>query len=232
MAKINVIFEDDEILVCNKEAGIPTQSAKVSETDMVSLAKGYLFEKNFQKGEPYLGLVHRLDQPVEGILLLAKTPGAARNLSQQIQEGQMKKKYLAITCGHVSQKSGKLENYLLKDGKSNISQVVNGPQKDAKIAQLEYKILEEQGEKNLVEIDLITGRHHQIRVQMAHLGMPLWGDTKYNPQFSERRGWFQIALCSFSLECCHPKTKQKIAYDIYPSGDVFQSFEFIKNRNK
>lgn len=230
MAKINVIFEDEEILVCRKEAGIPTQSAKVSEKDMVSLAKGYLFEKNIHKGEPYLGLVHRLDQPVEGILLFAKTPGSARDLSRQIQEGQMKKTYLAITCGHVSQKSGKLENYLIKDGKTNTSKIVSGPEKDAKLAQLDYRILEEQGEKNLVEINLITGRHHQIRVQMAHKGMPLWGDTKYNKQFSERRGWFQIALCAYQLEFRHPKTKQKMLYEIIPTGDVFQSFHYIQNK--
>lgn len=229
MAKINIIFEDDEILVCKKESGIPTQSAKVSEKDMVSMAKAYLFEKNIQKGEPYLGVIHRLDQPVVGILLFAKTPEAARNLSQQIQLGQMNKKYLAVTCGHIAQKKGRLENYLVKDGKTNTSIIVTELRKDAKLAQLDYNILEQKDEKNLVEIDLITGRHHQIRVQMEYIGMPLWGDTKYNQQFSQRKGWFQIALCAYRLEFSHPKTKEKKVYQIVPKEEIFQKFDFIKN---
>lgn len=230
MDKINVIYEDDQILVCKKEAGIPTQSAKVSEKDMVSMAKGHLFEKNIQKGEPYLGLIHRLDQPVEGILLFAKTPVAARNLSQQIQSAQMKKKYFAVTCGRMAQKKAKLENYLVKDGKTNTSKIVNELSKEAKLAKLEYCILEEKDEKNLVDIQLITGRHHQIRVQMAHVGMALWGDTKYNPKFSKRKGWFQIALCAYGLEFRHPETSQRMDYNIVPTGDVFQTFDFMKNK--
>ncbi|RDU24472.1 RluA family pseudouridine synthase [Anaerosacchariphilus polymeriproducens] len=230
MAKLNVIFEDDAILVCKKEAGIPTQSAKVSEKDMVSIAKGYLFEKNFQKGEPYLGLIHRLDQPVEGILLLAKTPESAKLLSRQIQEGKMQKKYLAVTCGHISQKKDVLTNYLIKENRSNLSKVVGETVKDAKLAKLEYIILEEKGEQNLVEINLFTGRHHQIRVQLAHIGMPLWGDTKYNPLFKERSGWFQIALCAYQLEFEHPITNKKMIFNIMPTSDSFKKFDFIKKK--
>lgn len=230
MAKLNVIFEDDMIIVCKKEAGVPTQSAKVSEKDMVSIVKGYLFEKNFHRGEPYLGLIHRLDQPVEGILLLAKTPESAKGLSRQIQEGKMQKKYLAVTCGHISQKKNILRNYLRKENRSNLSKVVDEKVKDAKLSELEYIILEEEGEKNLVEINLFTGRHHQIRVQLAHLGMPIWGDTKYNPLFKEHNAWSQIALCAYHLEFEHPRTKKKLSFEIMPTADVFKKFNFIKKQ--
>lgn len=235
-----IIFEDHHILVVYKPSGMAVETAKVMEMDLISYLKKYLYEKQIsesseKKGQagklPYLAMVHRLDQPVEGLLVFAKTPFAAKELSRQVQDNRMKKRYLAAVS--IDRKvNGKpisnevtrqlLEDYLLKDGKTNASKVAAKETKGARKAVLFYKLaaVREQDGIAVAEIELITGRHHQIRVQMAHAGMPLLGDLKYGDEASleksKRLQVKQVALCAYQLEFLHPKTGKPLLFQIEP----------------
>ena len=215
---INTLYEDEELLVIKKDAGTPVQAGKMRIMDLEGIIKRELYMRNPKGGEPYLGIVHRLDQPVEGVMVFAKTPEAAAALSKQVTDGTMKKHYLALVCGKPSQKEGTLVDYLLKDGRTNTSKVVPKGTKDAKRSELNYKVLKEDEETSLLEIELLTGRHHQIRVQMANAGWPLYGDTKYNPAFAETTGYVQTALCAYRLSFVHPKTGKRMEFTIEPDN--------------
>ena len=219
---LNILFEDDHVLVVKKDAGIPVQAGKMRIMDLQGLIKNELYRRNRKGGEPYLGLIHRLDQPVEGVMVFAKTPFAAGALSEQVTDGRMKKHYLALLCGKPSEDSGKLVDYLIKDGRTNTSSVVRAGEKDAKRSELNYKVLKRNDETTLVEVELITGRHHQIRVQMANAGWPLYGDTKYNPQFQETSQYVQTALCAYKLSFVHPKTKKVMEFMIEPDNSMLK----------
>ena len=222
---LNIIFEDEHILVVKKDAGIPVQAGKLRIMDLQGLIKNELYKRNRKGGEPYLGLIHRLDQPVEGVMVFAKTPLAAGSLSEQVTDGRMKKHYLALLCGKPSEDSGKLVDYLLKDGRTNTSSVVSGDTKDAKRSELNYKVLRRDEERTLVEVELLTGRHHQIRVQMANAGWPLYGDTKYNPAFQDTKEQVQTALCAYRLSFVHPKTKKVMEFRIEPDNSMLKQVE-------
>lgn len=219
-----IIYEDKDILVCHKPAGIAVQNARVGSMDLESLLKNYIVQKVPGK-MPYLGIIHRLDQPVEGVLVFAMNAKAAAELNRQMTSGKIKKIYLAVTEGDVKVEKATLEDWLKKDNRTNSSAVVAAGTSGAKRAVLSYELLETrevQGEKrNLLEIRLDTGRHHQIRVQMAHEGMPLVGDRKYNPQQS---GQEPLALCSAKLGFQHPVTKKKMEFQVTPAGSAFKVF--------
>ena len=217
---LNIIFEDEQVLVVKKDAGIPVQAGKMRIMDLQGLIKNELYKRNRSGGEPYLGLVHRLDQPVEGVMVFAKTPVAAAELSKQVTDGRMKKHYLACVCGKPTESTGILVDYLLKDGRTNTSSVVAKGVKDAKRSELNYKVLKTGETTTLVEVELLTGRHHQIRVQMANAGWPLYGDTKYNPQFQNVTEHVQTALCAYKLSFVHPKTKKTMEFCIQPDNSV------------
>lgn len=219
---LNILYEDEELLVVRKEAGIPVQAGKLRIMDLQGLLKRELYRQKPQGGEPYLGVVHRLDQPVEGVMVFAKMPFSAADLSRQVTDGRMKKHYLALVCGKLPQKEGTLVDYLIKDGRTNTSFVVKEGQKDAKRAELNYRVLKELEEMTLIEIELLTGRHHQIRVQMAHAGCPLYGDKKYHPQLQESQEYGFPALCAYRLSFVHPKTKQVMEFCIRPEHAQLQ----------
>lgn len=219
---LNILFEDDHVLVVKKDAGIPVQAGKLRMMDLQGLIKNELYRRNRKGGEPYLGLIHRLDQPVEGVMVFAKTPFAAGALSEQVTDGRMKKHYLALLCGKPSEDSGKLVDYLVKDGRTNTSSVVKEQNKDAKRAELNYQVLKRYEDTTLVEVELITGRHHQIRVQMANAGWPLYGDTKYNPKFQDVMEHVQTALCAYKLSFVHPKTKKVMEFCIEPDNSMLK----------
>ena len=221
-----ILYEDKDILVCHKPAGIAVQNARVGSMDMESLLKNYIAQKVPGK-IPYLGIIHRLDQPVEGVLVFALNPKAAADLNRQMTTGKIKKVYLAITEGHAQVKSAKLVNWLKKDNRTNSSTVVAEGTVGAKKAILSYEVLktwkseekgQDDGERNLVRIYLDTGRHHQIRVQMAYAGMPLVGDRKYNPC---QNGQEPLALCSAKLGFWHPVTKKQMEFQVKPVGSAF-----------
>ena len=178
---IKVIYEDNHIIVVEKSPNIPSQSDKTGDIDMLTLVKNYIKEKYNKPGNVYLGLVHRLDRPVGGIMIFAKTSKAASRLSEQVRNKTFKKKYLAVVDGKVEKQQGTLEDYLYKDERNNISKVVKKEKKNSKLAKLDYEVLVYDEVKNLslLKINLHTGRHHQIRVQLSHFGHSIFGDQKY-----------------------------------------------------
>ena len=212
--KLNVIYEDNHIIVVIKPVGVPTQADKTGDIDMLTIIKEYLKEKYNKPGNIYLGLVHRLDRMVGGVMVFAKTSKAASRLSEYIRNKDMKKKYFAIVNGklNISNKYIRIENYLLKNERLNISKVVEKTHfKNSKLAILEYKVLKnfEYNRKkySVVDVNLHTGRHHQIRVQFANIGHPLYGDQKYGQNINKVGQ--NIALFSYYLEFPHP-TKDEI----------------------
>lgn len=219
---LKILFEDEHIMVVKKDAGIPVQAGKLRMMDLQGLIKNELYKRNRKGGEPYLGLIHRLDQPVEGVMVFAKTPFAAGSLSEQVTDGRMKKHYLALLCGKPETDEGTLVDYLVKDGRTNTSSVAKAGEKDAKRSELNYKVLRRSEETTLVEVELITGRHHQIRVQMANAGWPLYGDTKYNPAFQETKEHVQTALCAYQLSFVHPKSKKVMEFSIEPDNSMLK----------
>lgn len=210
----DILYEDKQILVCRKHAGMAVQSARIGQMDMESALKNYL------KGG-FVGIVQRLDQPVEGILVFGKSSKATANLNRQQQDGRMKKKYLAVFTGKV--KAGnKLEDVLIKDSKTNTSRVVPEGTPQGKRSVLYYKVLKVTETAGLAEVTLQTGRHHQIRVQMSHHGMPLWADGKYNNHLSEEEKGQTIGLCAYRLEFEHPETGKQMKFQIEPEGEIFK----------
>ena len=209
-----IIYEDKDILVCHKPAGIAVQNARVGSMDLESLLKNYVAQKVPGK-MPYLGIIHRLDQPVEGVLVFALNSRAAAELNRQMTSGKIKKIYLAVTEGEVKVQKATLEDWLKKDNRTNSSTVVAAGTAGAKKAVLSYELLETrevQGQRrNLLEICLDTGRHHQIRVQFAHAGHPLIGDRKYGTAACTSR---QLMLCACRLEFTHPATGEKMVFHL------------------
>lgn len=229
---LNILFEDSDIIVCEKPHGTATQSRRIGSPDMVNLIKRYIYETSPGKGEPYLAVIHRLDRPVRGILVFAKTPAAARDLNRQLQNGDFGKYYLALTDGIPADASGTLENYLYKNPQTNTASVCDAKKKGAKKALLSYEIHNEWKNffqdissnstsvnnrlttQTLLKIHLDTGRFHQIRCQLAAIGCPIVGDTKYNPDCREEKGWQTLCLCAYKLEFMHPVTHKKMKFSL------------------
>ncbi|CUX34844.1 RluA family pseudouridine synthase [Clostridium sp. C105KSO13] len=202
----DILFEDRDIIVCHKPAGVPTQSKHVGTPDMISILINYIHKSSLEKGRPYLAVIHRLDQPVEGLLVFARTPAAARELNKQLTEYGFGKHYRALLQGVPVSLEGDLEDYLIKDGRTNVSHVCSDDIPGAKKARLHYKIIETRPPYALADIVLETGRHHQIRVQMAHLGTPIAGDKKYGSTQSlphSCTGGAPLVFRSLQLFACH-----------------------------
>ena len=231
LKNLKIIYEDKDIILCHKPAGTATQTKRLGQQDMESLLKNY----RVKKGEaPYVGIVHRLDQPVEGLMVFAKNQKAAAGLSKQVQQRMIGKHYYAVAARTLDiEMEAVLEDYLLTDKKANVTKVVDAEDlkkqgkeipKEAKLAKLEYKVLEAKENKLLFDIKLHTGRQHQIRVQMANMGCPLLGDSKYGSMKSEDTNQKPtgLALCSYRLEFVHPVRGMKMDYKIIPEGEIFK----------
>ena len=212
---INVIYEDNHLLVVEKPINIPTQEDNTKDKDLLTILKEYIKEKYNKPGNVYLGLVHRLDRPVGGIMVFARTSKAASRLSEQVRNKTFKKTYNAVVIGNI-ENTGKLKDYLLKDEKRNIVKV----DEKGKEAILNFKKLNFKDNMSLVEINLETGRSHQIRVQMSHHGYPLFGDQKYNK--SAKVGE-QIALFAKKIEFVHPTTNELLTFEL----DLPNRYPFI-----
>ena len=227
MNREDIIQADGEFLVVYKPAGIAVQTARVGQMDVEHWLMGELAENG---RIPYLAVVHRLDQPVEGLLVFARNRHAAAGLSEQMRNREMKKEYLAVVWGKPDRKQGRLSDFLKKDGKTNCSRVVPENCPGGKRAELEYECLQtaEDG-RTLIRIRLLTGRHHQIRVQLAHAGIPIAGDRKYG---GERAGTGPLGLCACALSFRHPRTGLRRQYRCVPRGEQFQAFDcagFLKD---
>lgn len=215
---LEVLYEDNHIIVVVKPINVLSQSDNTKDVDMLSLVKKYIKEKYNKPGNVYVGLVHRLDRPTGGVMVFAKTSKAASRLSMQIKEGNVKKTYLAV-IPNFNLKNGTFTDYLEKDNNNNsiISNKENG-----KYAELNYEIVEKIENLSLVKINLITGRHHQIRVQFSSRGYPLYGDQRYGKMDKK-----QLALFAYKLEFIHPVTKEKMTFEKKPNYGVFLKFKEI-----
>ncbi len=225
MQDLKVIYEDNHIIVVEKKPNIPSQGDKTNDIDMLTIVKQYIKEKYNKPGEVYLGLIHRLDRPVGGVMVFAKTSKAAARLSEQVRNKIFKKKYLTIVDGKMEKEKDSLEDYLLKNEKNNLSKVVNEKTKNAKQAKLDYEVLTYNDEINLsvLKINLHTGRHHQIRVQLSSRGHSIYGDQKYG---TRGRGK-QIALWAYSLTILHPISKEEMTFISIP--EKIGSWKILEN---
>lgn len=214
MQNLKVLYEDNHIIVVEKQPNIPSQGDKTNDIDMLTIVKKYIKEKYSKPGEVYLGLVHRLDRPVGGVMVFARTSKAAARLSEEVRDKIFKKKYLTIVDGKFEKTSGSLEDYLLKNERTNLSKVVEIGTKNAKQAKLDYEVIKYNEETNLslLKINLHTGRHHQIRVQLSSRNHSIYGDQKYG---TRGRGK-QIALWAYSLTIVHPITKEEMSFESFP----------------
>ncbi len=203
---INIIYEDNHLLVVEKPINIPVQGDKSNDVDFLTMLKDYIKKRDKKPGNVYLGLVHRLDRPVGGIMVFAKTSKCASRLSEQIRTNMMKKTYYAVLENKVNNK-GTLKDKLLKDTKKNIVKV----DENGKDAILNYELIDYKNNLSLVKIDLVTGRSHQIRVQFSSRNFPLYGDQKYNKNSKPGE---QIALFSNSITFNHPITKERLTFKI------------------
>jgi 23S rRNA pseudouridine1911/1915/1917 synthase len=218
MKRYEILFEDGDLLVIYKAPGVAVQSARATVPDVMSLLQNEMLERG-EKGAR-LHLVNRLDQPVEGILLVAKNEKTAADLGRQVQDHvHMEKWYQALVCGKLAEKEGILVDYLLKDGRTNMSKVVEKGTKDAKRSELSYQVIEQWSDpdRTLLKIQLLTGRHHQIRVQLSHAGLPIVGDAKYGTMASENG---QLCLCSYKTTFVHPRTKKEMTFEVSPTFPV------------
>lgn len=216
---MKILSEDKNIIVVEKASGEASQSDKTGNPSLVELINAHM--KQNKEGKKQAFVVHRLDRPVSGIMVYAKTSESAGDLGKQAQSGKLRKKYLAVVCGLPENPEGELKDLLLKDEASNTSSVVPEGTKNAKEAILRYRVKEtvtsaEYGVLTLLEILLITGRHHQIRVQLSHAGLPIWGDTKYNTDFVGVDGWHEIALYASMLSFYHPTQNKPLKYEGLP----------------
>lgn len=222
---LNVIYEDNHIIVVEKPCNIPSQADKTGDKDMLTLVKEYIKEKYNKPGEVFVGLVHRLDRPVGGIMVFARTSKGASRLSDSIRKNEFSKTYLAVVNGKFDKKYGAFENYLYKNEALNKSMVVSSDKKGAKLAKLNYEVLEEGKQNSLVKIDLETGRHHQIRVQFSNAGHSLIGDQKYGKAEPNT----QIALWAYKLEFKHPTKDEILSFTCMPNKvGPWKEFEHIK----
>ena len=214
MQNLKIIYEDNHIIVVEKKPNIPSQADKTEDIDMLTLVKQYIKEKYQKPGNVYLGLVHRLDRPVGGVMVFAKTSKAASRLSEQVRNKTFKKSYIAIVNGKMEKNEDTLIDYLWKDEKNNTSYVVKETKKKAKKAELDYKVLKYDREKNIsiIEIDLHTGRHHQIRVQLSSRGHSIIGDSKYHGKNIDKG----LCLWAYKLTIEYPTTKERLTFSDLP----------------
>lgn len=223
---LNIIHEDNHILVVVKQPNIPTQEDSTKDRDMLTLIKEYLKVKYNKPGNIYVGLVHRLDRPVGGVMVFAKTSKAASRLSNQVRLREIEKTYLAVVKGKPEIQTQTLIDYLQKDEKTNTSKVVDN-EFEGKKAVLHYEILEYNKESNttLLKIRLETGRHHQIRVQLSTIGNPIVGDQRYGTEKELK----QIALWAYELSFFHPTTKEKLTFKNVPKQiGTWENFKKLK----
>ena len=215
-----ILYEDNVLIVVHKPAGIATETAKIGQADVVSLLRRH---RKQQGEDTYIGVIHRLDQPVEGLLVFAKSTEIAGKLSGMLQKGLIKKQYAALAAGIPETEEGMLCDFLIQDRRTNLSRVVPQGTPGAKEARLRWRLVKRFPKNgfSLMEIEIFTGRHHQIRVQMSNAGMPLLGDVKYGSEASQQiSGYMKIintALLADKLLLTHPVSREPMAFSIeYP----------------
>ena len=226
MENLDVIYEDNHVVVVVKPQNIPSQADDTRDADMLSLVKGYVKEKYNKPGEVYIGLVHRLDRPTGGVMVFARTSKAASRLSEQIAKGDFYKTYYAVVEGVPKNRSARLVNFLKKDEKDNLVKIVPMSETGAKRAELIYDTLEEEAGLSLLRVQILTGRSHQIRVQLSNIGVPIYGDGKYGSVHGKTK---KLALWAGELNFKHPTKDETLSFKVYPpEEEPWQKFNLKK----
>lgn len=211
---MQVIYQDNHLFVVEKPVNIPVQEDSSQDPDLLTLSKEFIKEQDNKPGNVFLGLVHRLDRPVGGVIAFAKTSKAASRLSDQIRRRAMGRTYLVVVQGQAPQSAGQLRDFMYKDRHKNQSYIVNPEHTEAKEAILNYQVIASKNQLQLLAVQLETGRSHQIRVQLSHHGMPIQGDQKYNSK--QAKTGQQIALWAYELELEHPTLKELMTFYSFP----------------
>lgn len=211
---LNVLYEDNHLLAVVKPAGMLVQGDKTGDLSLLDLAKQWLIEKYQKPGNAFLGLVHRLDRPVAGVVVFAKTSKAASRLSIQFRERTVQKFYLAVVSGRMTPSSGTLIHYIKKRPGNRRVHIAEQPFQDAGNAELTYTVIEETVDHSLVRVQIHTGRHHQIRAQLSHIGYPLVGDRKYGSRIMMPDK--QLALFASQIRFLHPTKKTELVIQVFP----------------
>ena len=221
---MTILYEDNHIIAVNKPVNVPVQADESGDFDLLTQLKAYIKQKYNKPGEVYLGLVHRLDRPVGGVMVFARTSKAASRLMPQFAEKNRngaEKRYAAVVCGDAPA-AGELSDWLLRDDASHSTLVVPEGTEGAKPALLDYRTAARKKDLSLLDVSLKTGRHHQIRVQLKNAGLPIWGDQRYNENAVPGQ---QIALFAYSLEIEHPVTHERMRFTAMPGYGAFADFE-------
>ena len=214
----DILYEDNHLLVVNKHAGDLVQPDPSGESALEDQIKAYIKQRDAKPGAVFLGVVHRIDRPVSGAVLFAKTSKALVRLNEMIRTGQIRKTYWALTEQTPDPEAGELCHYILRDGRTNRSRAYDVPKGDARLARLRYATLGVGTHYTLVEVELLTGRHHQIRAQLAKIGCPIRGDLKYGARRSLPGGG--ISLHSRRVEFEHPVRREPVSVTApVPAGD-------------
>lgn len=209
---MDIIYEDNHIIIVNKAPGEIVQGDKTGDKPIVDSLKQYLKEKYNKPGNVFCGVVHRIDRPVGGLVIFAKTSKALSRLNDMLRKGEIHKKYRALITGHPERKEATIENYITSDGTRNKSYIASKETPAAKFSSLDYKVIEEGINYTLIEVNLHTGRKHQIRLQLSHMGHPIKGDLKYGARRSNPDG--SISLQAYSLEFIHPVSRQPMYFEV------------------
>ena len=222
MIEPKIIYEDNHLIVVIKPQNISVQADESKDVDMLTIIKDYIKQRDKKPGNVFLGLVHRLDRPTGGVMVFAKTSKCASRLSKQLKEKQLKKKYLCVVCGRPKIMESQLITYLKKDEKTNTVFIAPQLEEGAKQAILNYKVIETKNKFSLIDVDLVTGRSHQIRVQMAkQLNTPIYADFKYG----DKSHVGNLALWAYQIKFTHPTTNQNMVFKVMPEGQIFKPFE-------
>ncbi len=214
--KFKILYEDNHIIVVLKPQNIASCGDESGDENLLDMIKEYIKITYAKPGNAYVGLVHRLDRPTGGIMVYAKTSKAAARLSEQIQKGGFEKRYLTVLHGTPETERGTLVNYLKKNTVNNMVYICSQYTEGAKEASLEYRVLEDKIKYSLVEVKLHTGRTHQIRVQMAGITHPVFGDMRYGGALAQKG---KLALWAYSLSFYHPVSKEKMKFMVIPPED-------------
>jgi 23S rRNA pseudouridine1911/1915/1917 synthase len=226
---LKVVYEDNHIIIVNKAAGEIVQGDKTGDTPLSETVKEYIKEKYHKQGNVFLGVAHRLDRPVAGLVVFARTSKALTRLNDMFRAGEVHKTYWAITKNRPAEPEGELTDWLVRREKQNKSYAYDHEVCDSKKAVLRYRLLASSDNYNLLEITLLTGRHHQIRCQLANIGCPIKGDLKYGAQRSNPDG--SISLLARRIEFIHPVSKKNIVVlASLPKDNLWQAFANVEDK--